>query len=57
MTSKTGFTVLGLLIVVVLMFYFIRSKVVIGFLAIILIGLLLINYQRIMPMLFTNMKG
>ena len=55
--TSTGFTVIGLLIVIVLMFYFIRSKVVIGILAIILLGLLLINYKRIVPMLFTNVKG
>lgn len=46
-----NFTWLGLLLVFGIIAFFIRSKVVIGFLAIILVGLLLINYKSILPLI------
>lgn len=52
--KQTTFTWVGLAVVIVLIIVFIRTRFIIGLLGVILLGLVLINYNKISPVLFNH---
>ena len=52
--QPTTFTWLGIFLVIVLLMFFIHSRIVTIFLGVILLGLVLMNYKSITPALFKN---